>query len=252
MSLPYFRLYPTDYEAKTAHLNLLEDGAYFRLLRLCWMTPRCSLPDDEAWIMRRVRAHTDEEKEAVRFVLSEYFRRENQRVYSNRLMQEFEHAQSRHDAARENGMKGGRKTKALKTKETEQSGRLAEKKQTGKLKKANQNQNQNHNNPPTPQGDDGFNLFWQEVPRKVNKGQAVKAYRAALKKVDAETIRQGMIAYSASVAGKDAQYIAHPSSWLSGERWADETAPAKARTWREKPPEEWTDKDRTQWAQAML
>jgi uncharacterized protein YdaU (DUF1376 family) len=53
MSLPYFPMYPSDFEAKTSHLTLLEDGAYNRLLRLCWMTPGCSIPADEAWIMRR-------------------------------------------------------------------------------------------------------------------------------------------------------------------------------------------------------
>lgn len=51
MSLPYFPMFPTDFEAKTSHLTLAEDGAYNRLLRLMWMTPGCSLPDDDAWIM---------------------------------------------------------------------------------------------------------------------------------------------------------------------------------------------------------
>ena len=32
--LPYFPLYPTDFEADTSHLTLEEDGAYNRLLRL--------------------------------------------------------------------------------------------------------------------------------------------------------------------------------------------------------------------------
>jgi uncharacterized protein YdaU (DUF1376 family) len=31
MSLPYFPMYPTDFEAKTSHLTLAEDGAYNRL-----------------------------------------------------------------------------------------------------------------------------------------------------------------------------------------------------------------------------
>ncbi|MCP5097247.1 MAG: YdaU family protein, partial [Chloroflexi bacterium] len=36
MSLPYFPMYPTDFEADTSHLTLEEDGAYNRLLRLMW------------------------------------------------------------------------------------------------------------------------------------------------------------------------------------------------------------------------
>lgn len=71
---------------------------------------------------------------------------------------------------------------------------------------------------------DGFADFWNEVPKKVGKGQAEKAYRAALKKTDHETIIAGIRRYAKERAGKDAQYTAHPATWLNGERWADEPA----------------------------
>lgn len=100
--------------------------------------------------------------------------------------------------------------------------------------------------PNPPQGaDDGFDDFWQEVPKKVGKGQARKAYRLALKKTDRQTIAKGMRAYAESVRGKDPQYVAHPSTWLNGERWADEQ-PQDKRTFRDKCQSEWTDKDRKQ------
>jgi len=93
-------------------------------------------------------------------------------------------------------------------------------------------------------GSDGdFDKFWQSVPRKVGKGQARKAYRAALKKTDAETIQIGIEKFAASVIGKDPTYIAHPSSWLNGERWDDEGV-SDTRSFREKPKAEWTAKDR--------
>jgi hypothetical protein len=85
MSLPYFPMYPTDFEAKTSHLTLAEGGAYNRLLRICWMTPGCTIPVDETWIMRRVRAHTDDDKAAVRAILAEFFDVENGR-YSNAML----------------------------------------------------------------------------------------------------------------------------------------------------------------------
>jgi uncharacterized protein YdaU (DUF1376 family) len=249
VSLPYFRLYPTDYEADTAHLTLIEDGAYNRLLRLCWTTPGCSLPDDEAWIMRRVRAYSDAEKDAVRTVLSEYFKRENQRVFNARLSREFEHADARHKSAHENGKKGGRPRGPLKTNEKTESNGLANANQTGKLKKANQNQNQNHNTPLPPKG---FDEFWQAVPRKVAKPAAMKAYRAALGKAAPDVILAGIVAYAAASKGKDPQFVAHPASWLNSERWADDLSPPDGRTWRDKPESEWTNKDRTEWAKAML
>ena len=88
MSLPYFPMYPTDFEAKTSHLSIAEDGAYNRLLRICWMTPGCSMPADEAWIMRRARAVSEADQEAVRAILSEFFTIEKGRYSNARLTRE--------------------------------------------------------------------------------------------------------------------------------------------------------------------
>ncbi|MGH3055781.1 MAG: DUF1376 domain-containing protein, partial [Gaiellaceae bacterium] len=47
--LPFLPLWIAKYEAKTSHLSFAEDGAYMRLLRLCWVTPGGTLPADDAW-----------------------------------------------------------------------------------------------------------------------------------------------------------------------------------------------------------
>ncbi len=100
--------------------------------------------------------------------------------------------------------------------------------------------------------DDGFDAFWQVVPRKAGKGQARKAYKSALKKTDANTLRQGMKAYAAAVKTTDPQYIAHPSTWLNGERWLDDDKASDNRSWRDKPESEWNHKDRNDYLKAML
>jgi uncharacterized protein YdaU (DUF1376 family) len=82
MSLAYFPLYPADYEADTSHLTLEEDGAYSRLLRLCWLTPGCSIPDEPEWIMRRMRVDADTYARVVAVVLGEFFKRRRGRLYS--------------------------------------------------------------------------------------------------------------------------------------------------------------------------
>lgn len=129
MSLPYFPMYPTDFEADTSHLTLLEDGVYNRLLRLCWMTPGYSVPNDEAWIVRRLRARTDEEIEAVRVVLDEFFRVEKGRVFSPRLTREAMLAESAHQKRVDAGRKGGVAGKPRKTKKTDASNAKAKPKQ---------------------------------------------------------------------------------------------------------------------------
>lgn len=86
MSLPYFPMFPSDFEAKTSHLTLEEDGAYNRLLRLSWMTPGCSLPDDPAWIARRMRVDMATFERVVAPIISEFMVREDGRVISPMLL----------------------------------------------------------------------------------------------------------------------------------------------------------------------
>lgn len=74
-------------------------------------------------------------------------------------------------------------------------------------------------------GDDateGFEAWWKLYPRKVGKGQARKAYTSALKKADADTLADSAEAYGQKVIGTDPRFIAHPATWLNGERWLDE------------------------------
>lgn len=69
--------------------------------------------------------------------------------------------------------------------------------------------------------DDGFDLFWSNYPRKVGKGAARKAWKAALKKTSAEMLQECALLYRFTCP-KDPQYIAHPATWLNAERWLDD------------------------------
>jgi hypothetical protein len=73
---------------------------------------------------------------------------------------------------------------------------------------------------------DGFEEFWQEVPRKAGKGSARKAYAQAIKKADPQTLIAAIQRYAEERRGKDEKYTAHPATWLNAERWLD--APPKA------------------------
>ena len=128
MSLPYFPMYPTDFEADTSHLTLAEDGAYNRLLRLMWMTPGCSLPDDDAWIKRRMRCTDDEFETVVRIVIDEFCERKNRRVSNARLAKVFSQSEEAHKKRVAAGSKGG-KSKAPKTNDKVSSNAKAKPKQ---------------------------------------------------------------------------------------------------------------------------
>lgn len=113
MSLPYFPMFPSDFEAKTSHLTLEEDGAYNRLLRIMWMTPGCSVPDDDAWILRRMRVDEQTYERVVLPVIAEFCVREDGRVSNARLTRVFIESSSSHKKRVEAGKRGGI-AKALK------------------------------------------------------------------------------------------------------------------------------------------
>ena len=121
MSLPYFPLYPSDFDGDTRHLSLLEDGVYNRLLRLCWQTSGCSVPNDPQWLFRRLSARTEEEQRAVLAVVEEFFEVRRGRLHNPRLTREHEKATARHKAASENGKKGSRPVKPMKNRKKDES-----------------------------------------------------------------------------------------------------------------------------------
>ena len=113
-ALAYFPMYPDDFEADTAHLTLAEDGAYNRLLRLCWRTPGCSIPAEKEWIYRRLRALSDDDRAVIDTVLDEFFTIESGRCSNARLTKEWVAANEAYERRKNAGSKGG-KAKSLKT-----------------------------------------------------------------------------------------------------------------------------------------
>lgn len=80
-----------------------------------------------------------------------------------------------------------------------------------------------------PEADAGFDEWYSLYPRKEDRGHALKAYRAALKKVDAATLRLAVQAAAARFKNTERQFIPLPATWLNGERWADKVPPDKAK-----------------------
>ena len=77
--------------------------------------------------------------------------------------------------------------------------------------------------------------FWPAYPRRVGKGQALKAFRAARKQNDLETIMAGVRRYASSRQGENPEFTKHASTWLNGQCWLDEADP-KFSTHRSDPP----------------
>ena len=72
-----------------------------------------------------------------------------------------------------------------------------------------------------------FENWYQHYPRKVSRGAAEGPFGKA--RVDGgvslEILIEATKHYAAEMAGKDSQYIKHPSTWLNGKCWLDEVGP---------------------------
>jgi uncharacterized protein YdaU (DUF1376 family) len=233
MSIPYMPLYVQDYEADTAHLSPEEDGIYMRLLRLCWRTPGCSIPADEAWIARMLRVSPEYAAERVVPIIAEFFKQEKGRLFSPRLQREYERVRETSMKRSVAGKKGGRPAKPLKNNETIKSPAKANEKQNESI------QNHNHISPLTPQrgGESGdFEAFWKAYPERdggnPRKPAEAKYARAIAKGATHDEIMAGLAGYVAEQKrlGKiGTTYVQQAQFWLSQERWRDYRPPAQAR-----------------------
>jgi uncharacterized protein YdaU (DUF1376 family) len=97
--LNYYPHHIGDYLRDTAHLTAAEDGIYRRLLDLYYASEK-PLPLDTQWVCRLVRAHTDDEREAVGSVLKQFFEKYEDGWHNKRADEEIRKGKRRVKAAR--------------------------------------------------------------------------------------------------------------------------------------------------------
>ena len=69
--------------------------------------------------------------------------------------------------------------------------------------------------------DDVVESIYAAYPRKVAKGNAVKAIKKALTLTTPEELLSAVKAYALTRVGEDPQFTPHPASWFNGQRWLD-------------------------------
>lgn len=229
MSLPYFPLFPGDFDADTGHLTLAEDGAYNRLLRLQWRCPGCKMPADMEWIFRKTRAVTEADQAVIASVISEFFTRKAGKIFNERLIREHMKSCVAHSKRVLSGSKGG-SAKTLKIKPIASSNAQAMLKQPEPEPEPEPELSFFGSDEPQKGGgssgekDTGFERFWAVYPLKKAKAAAEKNWRKAVKKVAPEIIIAAAERYANSreVSRGFAKY---PQGWLTDERWLDEDVP---------------------------
>jgi uncharacterized protein YdaU (DUF1376 family) len=214
---PFMPLWVGDFMLKTGDLDARETGAYLLLLMAMWSRDG-SLPADQKKLQRVAKC--GREWPSVWATIGHYFDEAEGRITNRRLTEELQKVCAKREVNAHNGGLGGR-AKALKDKEAH----LANATVSPQQSYSESERREEIGKPISPP--DGFAEFWAIVPRKVAKPAALKAYRAALKRADRQTILDGMARYAESRRGKDMQFTVHPATWLNGDRWADEAPSQK-------------------------
>ena len=71
--------------------------------------------------------------------------------------------------------------------------------------------------------DADFAAWWEQYPRRVGKQRAIKAYRQARRKADAEALLDAVQHQKSTAwARREIEHIPHPTTWLNEGRWEDE------------------------------
>lgn len=95
----FYKHHIGDYAAATAHLSILEDGAYSRLLRI-YYRDESPLPVDLKAVQRLAGARSKDEREAVGVVLEEFFTLEGDGWHSKRADEEIARANAQAETNR--------------------------------------------------------------------------------------------------------------------------------------------------------
>jgi uncharacterized protein YdaU (DUF1376 family) len=106
----YYKHHIGDYRRDTGHLSLLEHGAYRQLLDLYYVDEK-PIPNETDWVMRRLSAKTQVEKDAVLAVLSDFFTQNEAGWSHKRCDSEILAYEEKADQNQKNGKLGGRPKK---------------------------------------------------------------------------------------------------------------------------------------------
>jgi uncharacterized protein YdaU (DUF1376 family) len=209
--LHYYQHNISDYRADTGHLTLLEHGCYHQLLDQYYLNEE-PLPLDIEKIFRLLTTRTQDEKDAIKNVLKDFFVETEAGFIQRRCDNEIKFYHERIDSAAAAGRKSAEKR-------ANSNGRS-----TGVQRMFNQlitnNQEPITNNHIDISSD--FDIFWQEYPKKVGKEAARKSWYKIRPNLQDVLKTLAWQKESKQWFEKGGQFIPNASTYLNQHRFLDE------------------------------
>lgn len=207
----YYQHNISDYRADTGHLTLLEHGCYHQLLDQYYLNEE-PLPLDIDKIFRLLTARTQDEKDAIKNVLKDFFVKTEAGFIQRRCDNEIKFYHERIDSAAAAGRKSAEKR-------ANSNGRS-----TGVQRMFNQlitnNKEPITNNHIDISSD--FDIFWQEYPKKVGKEAARKSWYKIRPNLQDVLKTLAWQKESKQWFEKGGQFIPNASTYLNQHRFLDE------------------------------
>ena len=97
---PWMKFWIADFVSDTQHLTAAEVGNHVRLMCRAWRRPSCSIPNDPAWIQRRLNIDEEQFTRDVLAVIREFWTEEGDELVNEVLRKEYFEVLARSDSAR--------------------------------------------------------------------------------------------------------------------------------------------------------
>jgi uncharacterized protein YdaU (DUF1376 family) len=209
----YYKFEISVWNLHTAHLTLVEEAVYRRLIDHYYDTEQPIGSDFNA-MLRRLRL--EDYREEVIVILNEFFQQVDNGFRNKHCDQKIADYKKQKKINKINGKSGGRPKKQMETHSVTDGLPLVTLTTNNKQETINNKQLTNLTL-------ERFELFWKSYPRKISKDSAKKSWLKI--NPDDELMEKIVKAVSyQKLSEREEKFIPHASTWLNGKRWEDEIA----------------------------
>ena len=207
----YYQHNIADYRKDTTHLTLLEHGCYRQLLDQFYLDEK-PLPLEEDKLFRLFNARTDDEKNAIKNVLNDFWTKTEDGYVQGRSKTGIELYKDRLDIASKSAKKRWDKGSMPTQCQPNANPLLTtnHKPITNNLITTNQYTSKD------------FDVFWQAYPKKKKKEDARKAWNTTRPNIEDVLKALEWQKQSPEWFKQGGQFIPYPASWIRSHSWEDE------------------------------